>query len=464
MNSPEFKNTVCRVCLDEGELFDWGNLLEGHEEITYKDCYYKYTQIMPLDDEHFSTVLCQNCVQGLQSIHEFVLKALDSYNFLLEVNGANSEMDGTTITEEVEVYPSDEFETVLVEKTDTESLIEDQYELENSFEDFGYTDEEYCMTMSSSEKTETEDSKGEITTTITINKCENEDYEYDQLFETVFADIKESPDSKTTTSSKCKSNDAEDNDGDEIKNSKLEARKALIERLKKARGRKRKLKNSKTDSQNTPSMCSICSKILHNKYALQKHEKTHENRERNVPCPICGVKFFAQANVVTHMHIHDEKREKKHKCEFCEKDFYTKGSLNVHRRVHLGQMIPCTICEKKFFRKVDLDIHMNRHSAIAINGTAKKRSRYLVQCKHCNKQVLSTNYKSHTAAHLNQPLVKCLICDKEFYRRESCKDHLKVKHDKKSTDDWNKYIYNYDSKRLSHLLLEQTTNVVPTHK
>lgn len=118
----------------------------------------------------------------------------------------------------------------------------------------------------------------------------------------------------------------------------------------------------------------VLAKILHNKYALQKHEKTHlENRERKAPCPICGVKFLEESYVKIHMQIHNQDRVKKHKCEFCDKAFYEKGSLNVHRRIHLGQMIPCTLCSKEFFRQVDLDIHMNSHSAAVINAETKKR-------------------------------------------------------------------------------------------
>ncbi|TMW44381.1 hypothetical protein DOY81_010538, partial [Sarcophaga bullata] len=150
-----------------------------------------------------------------------------------------------------------------------------------------------------------------------------------------------------------------------------------------------------------PRMCSICSKILHNKYAVQMHEKTHiENRERKETCTVCGLKFFDKRNLYSHMQIHKENREKRHKCEFCSKAFYDKGGLNIHRRIHLGQMIPCTLCSKQYFRQIDLDRHMSSHSATTINTDTKKRSRYFVRCKHCDKSILSTSFKSHTAAHL----------------------------------------------------------------
>lgn len=106
----------------------------------------------------------------------------------------------------------------------------------------------------------------------------------------------------------------------------------------------------------------------------------------------------------------------------------------------------------------------------------------MVQCPHCDKQVLSTNYKSHEAHHLNKPLAKCLICEKEFFSRDryyffikkniifinffifSCKDHLKIKHDKKTFEEYDPYILQYEKNRLSHLLLAQTTEIIPTHK
>lgn len=48
MNSPEFKDIVCRICLDENVIVDWNNNLIKHNDISYKDCYYKYTQLKEL--------------------------------------------------------------------------------------------------------------------------------------------------------------------------------------------------------------------------------------------------------------------------------------------------------------------------------------------------------------------------------------------------------------------------------
>ncbi|XP_065364517.1 zinc finger protein 37-like [Calliphora vicina] len=506
MNAPEFKDTVCRICLDENVVLDWCNTLVEHCNITYRDCYYKYTQLKCEESDPFSSMLCQNCSNGLEDVHTLILKALDSYNFLMDVNSVKCEMyiyseddtsnieddrniEDDTIIEEVTIieddltiendlnYTSTEFETVLVEKTDTESM--EYFENENSDEEsFKNTSEKPNKGIS---KINTATRTG-LRNQKYVNIERNEKSDIDRALKTdnsergvtksINGSSKSSKRKYTSKPVEEVADQADDNNDKQLKKTSRNSRHRKITQTEELEDESMDVKIEDCDTQtesgvkkknkyDTPSMCSICSKILHNKYSLQKHERTHsKNRERKATCPICGIKFFEKHYIKAHMHIHSENRIKKHKCEFCDKAFYEKGGLNVHRRIHLGQMKKCTLCAKEFFRQVDLDIHMNSHSATSLNVNAKKRSKYWVRCKYCDKNILSTSFKSHTAAHLNEPLMKCSICDKEFFRRDCCTQHVKSIH-KKSNEEYKDFIITYNNNRLSHLYLEQTADILP---
>lgn len=39
------KKNTCRICLEDNVGLDWNTTLLEYYDITYKDCYYKYTQL-----------------------------------------------------------------------------------------------------------------------------------------------------------------------------------------------------------------------------------------------------------------------------------------------------------------------------------------------------------------------------------------------------------------------------------
>lgn len=45
MSCEEFKKNICRICLDENVIIDWNLPLYEDCNMSYKDCYYKYTQL-----------------------------------------------------------------------------------------------------------------------------------------------------------------------------------------------------------------------------------------------------------------------------------------------------------------------------------------------------------------------------------------------------------------------------------
>lgn len=43
MDKQEFEKLTCRICLGEYAEQNWNDILQGEIDITYKDCYCKFT-------------------------------------------------------------------------------------------------------------------------------------------------------------------------------------------------------------------------------------------------------------------------------------------------------------------------------------------------------------------------------------------------------------------------------------
>ncbi|XP_037822271.1 zinc finger protein 846-like isoform X2 [Lucilia sericata] len=406
MNYPKNTENICRICLDENVVLNWNNMLFDYYGITYKECYYKYTQLECNDHDIFSSMLCQNCLIGLQNIHTLILRAIESHKYFEETNLIYLEIEEDTCQDEIDIKCNPtEFETVLIDEQTIDDPNEQQLN-ENSQKDFDKSRRDRRKNLKSIDSESTDDQSIAALKINLPNNCKHEN--------------KDKPeDSKTT-----------------------------------------KLKNKK-DRVKQKIICSVCSREFASKFIAKKHEVTHaKNRERKETCEICGLKLYTRNSLLQHLEIHDKNRVKTHKCEYCPKAFYRKGGLNIHRRIHLGQMIACNICSKEFFRSHDLNQHMASHSTISINAQIRKRSKYYVHCKDCDKNILSTSYKSHKAAHLKTPLVKCSLCNNEYYSRSSCCVHLKRIH-KKRQEEFDDCIIVYKKDRISRLYIEQNEDIEP---
>ncbi|XP_065363461.1 zinc finger protein 423-like [Calliphora vicina] len=463
MYSQEFKEHICRICLDESVVLNWNNNLFEYYDITYKDCYYKYSQLEYLDPDPFSPMLCQNCLNGLENVHTLISRATESYAYFEETKHFNLQIaDSTNVDEDIKYSPT-EFETVLIEELEID-VIDEQSQEQNLSNDF---DNKSVSTGRSKRKKQITKSYIKIKDNIdeyqSVPVLKSNDTK-DNLLLLLSAS---SSKSRKIQNAKCKS--IKQNSGNNSINKKLKVsdeNKCNTKDIKTSKLENEWLDDQICDVKIMPktqtegsNICLICSKVFPSKYAAQAHAKTHiRNRERKETCKVCGLKFFNKPSLYAHKRIHNENREKKHKCDFCNKAFYNKGALNIHRRIHLGQMTPCSLCTKEFFRQIDLDRHMVSHSAAEINSNTKKRSKYYVRCKHCDKSILSTSFKSHTAAHLNTPLMKCSICNKEFFSRGSCVLHMKNIH-KKGNEEYNDFIILHTRNRISRLFLEQNEEI-----
>ena len=67
-------------------------------------------------------------------------------------------------------------------------------------------------------------------------------------------------------------------------------------------------------SEEDPSKCTYCDRVIHNKRDRARHEGTH-GRERPFECIECGRTFRLRGHLKDHMKAHVEKTP--HKCRFC---------------------------------------------------------------------------------------------------------------------------------------------------
>ncbi|XP_075154324.1 uncharacterized protein LOC142227962 [Haematobia irritans] len=447
---PEYiKKPQCRICMHPEPIIDWNE--ELYENMSYKNCYYRYTNLDQISYDPFPQLLCGICADDLLSFHNMVEKAVQSqklfeqrWEAFLESNiekntqsdydkfyGVNKDTDtrrkravrktcGIKELLEMEINIDDkEFESLTQSVINPEEIaaLEEALLKETNQMELSCKKDSYSITKRQPETEQHLSDKFNI-------------LEYDN----------------TSSSEKRSQTKNEQNTEEELLNNNET-------RIKK----KRRMP--------PPAMCSYCSKLIYKPSHIKHHEATHlAERARDKVCTTCGFKTYTLTSLKSHMMIHEKNREKKYKCEFCDKAFFNRGACNVHRRIHLGLMLKCSLCPKEYSRQIDLDKHMVSHSHAPLHSSDIQVKRKKVQCNICKKIMNSTYFAAHRAAHLNEPLMKCTICEKDFFGRTSCMKHMRKVH--KRTDKCEDIIFYYEKyrPRLTPLLREQQglANIVYT--
>uniref|UniRef100_A0A1I8PR78 Protein krueppel n=1 Tax=Stomoxys calcitrans TaxID=35570 RepID=A0A1I8PR78_STOCA len=486
---------LCRICMHPFPIINWDEELYDFSGTSYKNCFYKYTNLEKIDMDPFPQLLCGVCAADLQSFHFMIEKAIESHkmfekqwefyvdnnlehNYQTEVyleNDPNSTLiehpddqvaENVEIIENIKATPPPQTQTIFVVKKEPQkSVVKIQSQ-----------PEKYSIKGLLEMEIDIDDKEFEHLAETVLNREQLLSLEEALIKETKFIEMEFQFDGRR----KKNQNNFENNKTLELEELENDADDTAslhshrfgtksddenthhIESVGDATNDKQEKRPRKKRKYPPPAMCSYCSKLIYKPSHIKHHEAIHHaDRARDKVCNVCGFKTFTLHSLKNHMRTHDRNREKTFKCEFCDKAFFNRGACNVHRRLHLGLMIKCTLCPKEYSRQIDLDKHMVSHSHTALHSGESKFKKKKVQCKICNKIMNSNCFAAHRAAHLNEPMMKCILCQKDYFNRTSCMKHMRTIH--KRTDKCEDIIYYYVKykPRLTSLLREQQELATP---
>ena len=192
--------------------------------------------------------------------------------------------------------------------------------------------------------------------------------------------------------------------------------------------------------------CDICGREFLRKYDMQRHKNNiHGENNAEFKCHKCEYKNAQKVNVESHIKrvhvlvscnqcdykIDDKFKLKDHlknvheiddrmfKCELCDFATFKKQNLDshvdcVHKKL---KNFPCDICGKKFGEKSKMRAHV-------------KRVHQKVECYKCT--ICDSGFGthphlvSHMVSHENAKKRSCKLCNEQFLKKSSLKDHVKV--------------------------------------
>nr|CAD7194448.1 unnamed protein product [Timema douglasi] len=185
--------------------------------------------------------------------------------------------------------------------------------------------------------------------------------------------------------------------------------------------------------------CEMCNRRFNN-------ERTHANHScetgtRPYKCDQCGKFFSSEARLTFHSHTH--KGANPMICEYCGKTFSRENNLFDHvRLVHMGEKVHnCHYCGKTFQIKTRLISHLRVHTG--------ERP---FQCSYCDGKFYdNATLKGHMVTHMNIKPFQCDICGRCFARKTLLKNHLLT------------HIFMKDSQKRIHKCKICEDSTFPTH-
>ncbi|XP_035701650.1 zinc finger protein 675-like isoform X1 [Folsomia candida] len=208
--------------------------------------------------------------------------------------------------------------------------------------------------------------------------------------------------------------------------------------------------------QNLRVKCKHCSKSFKSKDILATHLTMHDTNAP-VKCPICTKSLKNFRSRKTHIAIYHKNRVRP-VCKICQKTFTTSTVLRLHTaRKHSStarQRFPCPFdgCGSTFLNQQSIEEHIkvehvenpyrfpcilcgkefkrkeNLHTHIA---THTKEKSY--QCSSCGKRLAKKDHlKNHEFVHMEKslrPVFKCNICPQIFFTKTGLNHHIQTFHE-----------------------------------
>lgn len=157
--------------------------------------------------------------------------------------------------------------------------------------------------------------------------------------------------------------------------------------------------------------CHICGKFMKGRRRVSRHVRSHAQ----VECPVCH-KTVTKLSIVQHMKRHSG--IKSYTCEKCASTFYTMAELCNHKRWKHGKTdFKCDQCDFTSNKEQVMKRHRVKHCDQNI------------PCTICGRFFLSNKrLVLHERVHFTEKKHGCSHCESRFFKRDSLRRHLKVKH------------------------------------
>ncbi|XP_048485818.1 myoneurin isoform X2 [Plutella xylostella] len=106
--------------------------------------------------------------------------------------------------------------------------------------------------------------------------------------------------------------------------------------------------------------CKMCNYETRKQSCLKAHTDRVHLKVLAVTCQVCGLQFYCETNLRSHMVKHTKVRN--FECDICKKAFATKKTIISHLRSHLGiKTMVCRVCGKAFVQRISLKNHLKKY-------------------------------------------------------------------------------------------------------
>lgn len=160
----------------------------------------------------------------------------------------------------------------------------------------------------------------------------------------------------------------------------------------------------------------------------KKSRNPRNARKSEFKCNVCGKKYLSQTVLKKHITEHGKYGTLTHKCSCCRKWFATSEDVDKHGKLHHKDKLFCQPCNRWFNEQDNYTAHIRYSHSFKNNASTSPAKRYIYVCSKCGRECSSRMALSdHERASCgNDPIYKCLECNKCFHSAGSLKTHQTV--------------------------------------